>query len=166
MTRICLCHVGRGALKEYKEVIGTNRLSPVACVNGISDPTLATCNANGTSPSVQQNYMCNTGFYSVPDSEYCRGVWSGRKQRGRAARGQQGLMTCPCCFRMRGWGGQSGYPNVQQHGRQRLGDRQRHLQRWLQRGPRTSLLHGYGDGRQHATPCIRPEPEFPLLPFH
>jgi hypothetical protein len=43
-----------------------------ACVEGISDPRLATCNSTGGNDTVPMpGYTCNTGYYVAPAPTYC-----------------------------------------------------------------------------------------------
>jgi hypothetical protein len=45
-----------------------------ACVNGLSDQTLSTCDATGGNDTVSDpNYTCSAGFYKVAAPEYCKG---------------------------------------------------------------------------------------------
>jgi hypothetical protein len=53
-----------------------------ACVAGLSNPSLATCNSTGDRDNVTDpNYTCNQGYYKVPAPTFCEGTLT---FRGRA----------------------------------------------------------------------------------
>jgi hypothetical protein len=46
-----------------------------ACVDGLSDPLLSTCDSTGTNDNVTtNNYTCNAGYFKTSAPEYCQGM--------------------------------------------------------------------------------------------
>lgn len=46
-----------------------------ACVVGLADPTMATCNSDGTNDTVSPNYTCATNYFPTAAPVYCASMY-------------------------------------------------------------------------------------------